>query len=140
MLVALTAAAVAASFGATAVAASPARSARASNKISIHGPTANVYHTNFNETVSGYATGLANYVASGEQLYPSGGCASTYSVEARRSDYYPWPTGIGRVHGTFSLVARFYARNHKEHGICSYLINRSTRKTFAHASRWWDNS
>jgi hypothetical protein len=110
------------------------------NAIAVHGPTKNLYHTYFNETVSGFAAGGANYVISGEQLYPNGGCAPTYLTESHRSDWYQWPTGTGPVHGSFSLVARFWARNHNEHGICSYLINSSSKHTFARAARFWNNS
>jgi hypothetical protein len=108
--------------------------------IKIGGPTRNVYHTYFNETVMGSACASANYVISGEQLNPAGGCASTYLAESHRSDWYRWPTGTGAVHGGFTLVAHFYARNHQKHGICSYLIRKATRKTYAHAARWWNNS
>lgn len=110
------------------------------NTIAVHGPTKNLYHTYFNETVSGFAAGSANYVISGEQLYPNGGCASVYSTESKRSDWYQWPTGTGAVHGTFSLVARFWARNHNVHGICTYLVNSTTKHTFAHAGLFWNNS
>jgi hypothetical protein len=116
------------------------RGTHGANKISIQGPTANVFHTYFNESVSGFATGSANYVISGEQLNPGGGCATTFTAERTRSDWYQWPTGTGAVHGNFSLVAKFWARNHSEHGICSYLVNRTTRHTYAHSSRWWNNS
>ena len=118
----------------------PKTKTSAENTIAITGPTANVFHHDFNETVSGNATGNANYVISGEQLYPSGGCSSTYAAERTKRDWYQWPTGTGAVHGKFSKVAKFYARNHHEHGICSYLINSRTRQTFAHASRFWNNS
>jgi virginiamycin B lyase len=110
------------------------------NKIGISGPTQNVYHRHFSETVTGTACGGANYLISGEQLYPAGGCASTYVKESRKADWYQWPTGTGAVNARFERVARFYARNHNRHGICSYLINRGTRGTYAHASRWWNNS
>jgi len=110
------------------------------NTIKVTGPTANVFHHYFNETVSGNATGNANRVISGEQVNPAGGCASTYTAEIHNSSWYQWPTGTGAVHGKFSMVAKFYARNHHEHGICSYLINSGTRQTFAHASRFWNNS
>jgi hypothetical protein len=43
------------------------------------------------------------------------------------------------VHGNFSLVAQFYASHLGTHGICSYLIHKSTGKTYAHASLWWTN-
>ena len=108
--------------------------------ISVHGPSKNVYHTYFNETVTGSATGAANYVISGEQLNPSGGCATSYRLEATRTDWYQWPTGTGAVHGAYRLVARFWARNHAEHGICTYLVNRTTRATYAHAALFWNNS
>jgi hypothetical protein len=110
------------------------------NTIKVSGPTANVFHHYFNETVSGNATGNANFVISGEQLNPAGGCSSTYTAERAKSDWYQWPTGTGAVHGKFSMMAKFYARNHKKHGICSYLLNSGTDQTFAHASRFWNNS
>jgi len=40
----------------------------------------------------------------------------------------------------FTLVARSVARNHAKHAICSYLINRATHATFAHAGLFWSNS
>jgi hypothetical protein len=116
------------------------------NKLVITGPTANLFQTFFSETVSGYATGPANYVISGEQLNPAGGCASTFVAELHKPDFGLWgrsrnrPGGTRPVHGSFSTVARFWARNHSEHGICSYLINSKTRRTYAYASRWWNNS
>lgn len=128
------------------VAVSLASAATAKNTVGITGPTKNLFHTYFNETVSGYATGSANFVISGEQLYPAGGCASTYRLESHKGDWGLWgtrpsrPGGTGFVHGHFTTVARFWARNHNEHGICSYLVNRGTLKTYAHASRWWNNS
>ena len=120
--------------------ASVASASANANTITVHGPTKNLYHTYFNETVSGIAAGSANYVISGEQLYKNGGCAALYLTESKRSDWYQWPTGTGPVHGPFSLVARFWARNHNEHGICTYLINRTTKQTFARAGLFWNNS
>jgi hypothetical protein len=108
--------------------------------IHISGPTHNAFHTYFKETVSGSALGGANYVISGEQLSQAGGCASTYSVEAAKSDWHQWPTGTGHVRGSFSLVAKFYAQNHGSHAICSYLINRATNHTYAHAGHFWSNA
>lgn len=120
--------------------AAVATSGAVADTIHVHGPTKNLYHTYFNETVLGFAAGGANFVISGEQLYPSGGCAAAYAIEKARSDWYRWPTGTGPVHGRFSLVARFWARNHNEHGICTYLINRTTNHTYAHAGLFWNNS
>jgi hypothetical protein len=94
----------------------------------------------FNEVVTGTAAGAANYVVSGEQLGWTPRCASTLLAEQHRSGWIQWPTGTGPVHGTFRLVALFYSRNHLKHGICSYLVNSSTKHTYAHASRYWSNS
>lgn len=110
------------------------------NTISIHGPTHNAFHVTFNEVVTGSAGGKANYVQSGEQLGWTPHCASTLVAEERRSGWTPWPTGTGPVHGHFQLTAAFYSRNHLKHGICSYLINVSTKHTYAHAARYWSNS
>lgn len=123
-----------------AYASTHARAATSVNRIHVHGPKANAYHTYFNETVSGHASGGANYVISGEQLNKGSGCAATYKLERIRSDFYPWTTGTGPVHGSFSLVAKFWARNHGTHGICSYLIHHSTGKTYAKAGLFWTNS
>jgi hypothetical protein len=112
----------------------------ASNRIGVRGPTANVLNTAFNETVFGCATRSANYVISGEQHTRGGGCARTYRAEAVRRSFYQWPTGTGRVRGRFALVAEFGAHALGTHGICSYLINRTTKQTYAHAGRFWTNS
>ena len=111
-----------------------------SGAIHVKGPTKNAFHHKFRETVYGSAHGAANLVISGEQLDPAGGCASTYSAEAAKPGWLQWPTGTGRVHGGFSLVARFFARNHGRHGICSYLVNSATHTTYAHAGLFWKNS
>ena len=110
------------------------------NRIGVRGPTANASDVFFNETVFGCATGKANYVISGEQRARSGGCAHTYSAEAARRSFDQWPTGTGRVHATFSLVANFYSHVPGTHGICSYLVNRTTKRTYARAGRFWTNS
>jgi hypothetical protein len=106
----------------------------------VRGPTANASDVFFNETVFGCATGKANYVISGEQRTRSGGCAHTCSAEAARSSFYEWPTGTGPLHATFSLVAKFYSHVSGTHGICSYLVNRATKQTYARAGRFWTNS
>ena len=111
-----------------------------SGTISIHGPTNNAYQVHFNETITGTASGGANYVISGEQTSQLGGCASTYLEEFGKSDWVRWPTGTGAVHGHFTLVAKFYAQNHNKHAICSYLTNKTTKQTYAYASHFWSNS
>jgi hypothetical protein len=79
-------------------------------------------------------------VISGEQRTPSGGCARAYRAEAARGTFYRWPTGTGRVHARFSLVVKFYSHNSGTDGICSYLVKRTTKQTYAHARRFWTNS
>jgi hypothetical protein len=110
------------------------------NRIGVRGPTANASDVFFNETVFGCATGRADGVISGEQRTRSGGCGRTYSAEAPRGSFSQWPTGTGRVHARFSLVARFLSHVPGTHGICSYLINRTTKQTYARAGRFWTNS
>lgn len=124
-----------------AIAASASGSAvRAGGTIRVNGPTHNLYHVSFQQVITGTAHGAANYVQSGEQLGSTPPCASTYAAERKRSTYTPWPTGTGSVHGQFHLVALFYSRNHLTHAICSYLINRSSRRTYAHAANYWSNA
>jgi hypothetical protein len=115
-------------------------SSHGSSKMSIHGPTHNLYHVSFNQVITGTASAKANYVQSGEQLGWTPRCASTLTAEEQRSGWTPWPTGTGPVHGHFRLVAAFYSHNHLKHGICAYLINSSTKHTYAHAARYWSNS
>ena len=119
------------------VAANAAASA-GGGTITISGPSHNAFHVRFNQVVTGTASGLANYVVSFEQTPAR--CASTFVLERRQAGSIQWPTGTGPVHGRFHLVARFYSRNHNTHAICSYLINRATFQTFAHASHRWSNA
>ena len=111
-----------------------------SGSIHVKGSAKNAFHSHFKETVYGSAHGAANYVISGEQLNPAGGCAAAYNVESAKVDWLQWPTGTGQVHGSFSLAARFFAKNHGKHGICSYLVNRTTHQTYAHAGLFWKNA
>ena len=111
------------------------------NRIHIAGSTHNTFGSDFTERVFGHAKGKANYVDSSEIVNPSQGCAKSYKVESRRSDWSSWPDGgVGSVHGKFSLVAHFTAAIHGSHSFCSYLINSSTHKTFAHARQVWTNT
>ena len=118
--------------------AAPAKSRPTS--IAISGPTHNGFDTSFTETVSGFAKGQADYVISGEQLHVGNGCARKYKPEAKRKDWYQWPSGTGAAKGKFSFAAQFYASHHGEHGLCSYLINSTSDKTFRHAHIYWTNS
>lgn len=73
-----------------AVSLASAAAPKSKNKLAITGPTAILFHRFFSETVSCYATGPANFVISGEQLNPVGGCASTFVAELRKPDFGLW--------------------------------------------------
>lgn len=111
----------------------------------VSGPTSNLMHTNFNETISGVAVSPANYVVAWEQFYKHTGCASTFSAEATRAFFpglwgiSPWlarPVAAGK---RYSAVAAFGAQNLGTHGMCAYLINLSSGATYAHGQIWWNN-
>ena len=111
----------------------------------VSGPTSNLMHTNFNETISGFAVSPANYVVAWEQFYKNTGCASTFAEESTRAFFprtwglTPWlarPVSPGHH---YSLVARFGAQNLGTHGMCAYLIRLSTGTTYAHGQIWWTN-
>lgn len=108
-------------------------------RIQVHGPRHIAYQHSFNQVITGVAGGSADYVQSGEQLGWAR-CATTLAAEQARSGFTPWPSGTGAVHGSFRLVARFYARNKLRHAICAYLINEATKATYAHAANYWSNS
>lgn len=126
-------------FAAWGVQGSASAGGASGGQIHVQGPTHIVYHRSFVQTVSGTAAGAANYVQSGEQLGWAR-CATTLAAEQARPGFTLWPSGSGTVHGSFHLVARFYARNRLRHAICSYLINSSTKQTFAHAANYWSNA
>jgi hypothetical protein len=108
--------------------------------LKVTGPTSNTFNTSFKERVSGFAVSPANFLENLEQLNPGGGCASTYTAELGRSNVFAFPSGAVTPNHSYSMVVPFFARNHGRHGMCSYLINSTTRKTFAHGSIFWTNS
>jgi hypothetical protein len=110
----------------------------------VAGPRHNALGTNFNYTISGVAGGGANRVVAWEQFHRLGGCAETYVAEKGRtgSSAYEitlWVNAAVTSGGHYALVARFGAANAGEHGICAYLINAASGKTFAHGGGWWVN-
>lgn len=116
-----------------------------SSTMRVTGPTSNLMHQNFNETISGFAVSPANYVVAWEQYYKRTGCAATFAQESTRSFFSAtyglttWlahPVTAGR---SYSVVARFGAANLGTHGMCAYLINLSTGTTYAHGAIWWTN-
>ena len=138
--------------GATAVALTAASvptvvgSASASGStLHVSGPTSNVMHTNFNETISGFAVSPANYVVAWEQFYKHAGCASTFAAESGRA-FFPGTWGLTTWLARpvspghhYSVVAAFGAQNLGTHGMCAYLINLSSGTTYAHGQIWWYN-
>lgn len=134
---------VAAGGAALALALVPAIGLAASNSLHVSGPTSNTLGHNFNEQISGYAKGAANFVVAWEQYYPHSGCATTYAAESTRA-FFPSTWGLSlwidqSVHGKYSLTARFGAANPGRHGLCAYLINVATGTTYAHGSIFWTN-
>lgn len=115
-----------------------------SYSLHVSGPTSNLMGANFTETITGVASGPANYVAAWEQFYKHTGCASTFaqeSVRAFATTQWGLTAWLGRSVGAghYSLPAHFGARNPGTHGMCAYLINASTGTTYAHGSIWWNN-
>jgi hypothetical protein len=116
----------------------------ASNPLKLSGAAKNTLGQNFNWTISGFAGGDANRVVAYEQFYKHSGCASTYLAEKARlseSSYAVtlWSNQAVGPHAHYSLVAQFGADHAGVHGICAYLINHSTGRTYPHAGAWWHN-
>ena len=119
--------------------------AASGSTLHVSGPTSNLMHTNFNETIAGVAVSPANYVVAWEQFYKHGGCAPTFAAESSRA-FFPrtwglttWlarPVTAGHY---YSVVAAFGAQNLGTHGMCAYLINLSSGVTYAHGQIWWLN-
>jgi len=117
----------------------------AGSSLRLTGPGSNKLGTTFSYTISGSATGAADYIVAWEQLYRRSGCAGTYAAESTRA-FLPARYGIGLETATsvakgrtFSVLARFNAVNRGTHGLCAYLISLETGNTYAHAAAWWTN-
>ena len=116
-----------------------------SSTMRVTGPTSNLMHQNFNETISGFAASPANYVVAWEQYYKRTGCAATFAQESTRSFFpgtyglTPWLAHPVSAGSSYSVLARFGAVNLGTHGMCAYLINLSTGATYAHGAIWWTN-
>jgi hypothetical protein len=130
---------------ALALAASAVAALAATDSLVLTGPHTNRLGQNFNYSIDGYAGPQANRVIAWEQFYRRSGCATTYTAESARvhqSALYgltQWIDAAVSPDSTYSLIARFGARNAGQHGICAYLINSSTGQTYAHDGAWWVN-
>jgi hypothetical protein len=110
--------------------------------ISLSGPTSNTLNTPFTYTITGHAGGPADYVVAYEQFHKHAGCASTYLVESTRVFQKKYSASLFKNHkvsGHYSLKVHFGAANPGRHGLCGYLINLNSGKTYAHAGAWWVN-
>jgi hypothetical protein len=65
--------------------ASTAGSKSAGSSLKLSGPKTNRFGTDFDYTISGAASGAANYLVAWEQYYPQKGCATTYAAESTRA-------------------------------------------------------
>jgi hypothetical protein len=114
----------------------------AGSTMSLKGPTSNVLGQAFTYRMFGHATGKADYVVAWEQFHKHNGCASTYAAESTRTFQKKYSLSLfqnKKVKGQYSFKLHFGAANPGTHGLCSYLINLSSGKTYAHASAWWNN-
>jgi hypothetical protein len=121
----------------------PAVAVAVSNSLHVSGPTSNKLGAPFNEEISGYAKGAANFVAAWEHYYPHSGCAATYAAESTRA-FLPNTYGLTlwvdqSVHGKYSITAQFGAANLGKHGMCAYLISLPSGNTYAHGGIFWTN-
>jgi hypothetical protein len=123
--------------------ASTARSRSADSSLRLSGPKTNKIGTDFDYTISGYASGAANYVVAWEQFNEQSGCATTYAAESTRvflQSTYELTLWLNRsVSSNYSLLARFGADHSGKHGICAYLINLSSGDTYAYGGAFWTN-
>jgi hypothetical protein len=123
--------------------ASTAGSRSADSSLRLSGPKTNKIGTDFDYTISGYASGTANYVVAWEQFNEQSGCATTYAAESTRvflQSTYELTLWLNRsVSSNYSLLARFGADHSGKHGICAYLINLSSGDTYAHGGAFWTN-
>jgi hypothetical protein len=124
---------------------SSAPSSAAGNSLHVAEPVSNVMGANFNETVSGSAASPADHLVAWEQFYKNAGCAATYADEKSRESATTtyaltiWLDQAVTPGQSYSAVAHFSAQRSGTHGLCAYLINKSTGTTYAYDGIWWDN-
>jgi len=116
----------------------------AAGSIHLAGPRTNTFGTFFNYQVTGRAESAANHVVVWEQFYRRSGCASSYAAErartgARRYSITVFVNEPVAPQSSYALTAHFYASHLGEHGVCAYLINLASGRTYAHAAAWWRN-
>jgi hypothetical protein len=123
--------------------ASTAGSNSAGSSLKLSGPKTNKFGTDFDYTISGAASGAANYLVAWEQYDPQKGCATTYAAESTRA-FLPSTYGLTLwlnrpVSGSYSVRAAFGAAHLGKHGMCAYLINLTTGDTYAYGGAFWTN-
>jgi hypothetical protein len=108
------------------------------SSIALKGPHENKYGTPFHYTVSGRASGAANYAYGWEVPY-SRACANSYKAEAKRGTKTLFVSRALARNKRFTFVVEFFARNLARHRFCVYVVNKRTAKTLARAETTWRN-
>jgi hypothetical protein len=119
-----------------------------SDSIQFTGPAKVRYRSHFKLTVTGYGAGRANWVITGYNHRGFGGtfCRSTIKKEAALGGWTELQKyGGGPVIGHFAFVISYHAGrvtanggyHHGRSTLCSYLINLTTNRTYAYASKSW---
>jgi hypothetical protein len=111
----------------------------AGSSIVLRGPHVNKFGTAFKYTASGSASGPANFVWGWEAPYGTM-CASKYSAESKRPGIFLFVNKSVAKNARFSITINFLARNLERHRFCAYVVNKASRKTFAHAETTWTNT
>ncbi len=117
----------------------PKPTPKGKSTLSLHGASSNTLGQLFNWTMSGFAASPANFVEAWETVKGHNGCASTFAAEASRGDKVVFVSKAVTSNAHVSLVIHFRANNTLSHNLCAYLINSSTRKTYAKAVGFWSN-
>jgi len=113
------------------------------DSLRLSGPKTNKLDASFSYTISGMASGSANYLVAWEQYYPQSGCAKTYAAESTRV-FLPYTYGLTlflskSVSENFSASESFAALHPGKHGMCAYLISLASGDTYAYAGAFWTN-
>jgi hypothetical protein len=119
-----------------------------SDSIQLTGPARVRYRSHFKLTITGYGADRADWVITGYNQRRFGGtvCRSTIKKEAALGGWTELQKyGGGPVIGHFTFVisyraGRVTANGGYHHGrstLCTYLINLTTNRTYAYASKSW---
>jgi hypothetical protein len=117
----------------------PAALAGKRSSVKLTGAKTVTYGQSFTIKISGYAAAPANRIVAGEQTSTATSCATKYSSEAPRADYFSdYGDTVGKNH-KFKGSLSFEAAHLGSKAICAYVVNTSNGKTYAHAQFTWTN-